>query len=101
MGPTYANLLAQVEADASRTLEGYVQRVRAAGLEGDAVVIHGMPSQHIVDVASAKQVDLIVMATRGHTGLQRFLLGSVAEKVVRLALCPALVTRRLEDSGAD
>jgi nucleotide-binding universal stress UspA family protein len=101
MGPAYADLLAQVEADASRTLAGYVQRVREAGLEGDTVIIHGTPFQQIVDVASAKQVDLIVMATHGHTGLQRFLLGSVAEKVVRLAPCPVLVTRSSEDSGEE
>jgi len=41
-------------------------------------------------------VDLIVMGTRGHTGLQRFFLGSVAEKVVRMAACPVLVTRGKE-----
>ena len=39
------------------------------------------------------QVDLIVMSTHGHTGFLHLLLGSVAERVVRLAPCPVLVTR--------
>jgi universal stress protein A len=43
-------------------------------------------------------VDLIVMGTHGRTGLSHALLGSVAEKVVRLALCPVLIAR--EVSGA-
>lgn len=81
----------QLEAEAWQRIDAYAQRVRTAGLECLTVVNHAVPFQQIVDHASAAQVDLIVMGTHGHTGLQRFLLGSVAERVVRLAPCPVLV----------
>jgi nucleotide-binding universal stress UspA family protein len=99
MGMAYADLMAQMEADASQTMVGYVEHAREGGLACDAVIIPGAPFEQIVAVARARQVDLIVMATHGHTGLQRFLLGSVAEKVVRLASCPVLVTRSPEEQG--
>jgi hypothetical protein len=54
----------------------------------------------IVDTASARDVDLIVMGTHGRTGLTHVLMGSVAEKVVRLAACPVLVTRGTTDVSA-
>ena len=53
----------------------------------------GHPAETIVRVAQDKSADLIVMGTHGRTGLQHVLLGSVAEKVVRLAPCPVLTVR--------
>ena len=59
----------------------------------DVAVATGQPAEAVVRVAQERGVDLIVMATHGRTGLQHILLGSVAEKVVRLAPCPVLTVR--------
>ncbi len=53
----------------------------------------GDPSTHIVDYAKEIEADLIVMPSHGHKGVSRFLLGSVAERVVRLSPCPVLVLK--------
>ena len=58
----------------------------------------GRPADAIVRFAEESRVDLIVMATHGRTGLGHVLLGSVAEKVVRLAPCPVLTVRRAGDA---
>jgi len=59
----------------------------------EASVVTGHPADAIVQAAWDGGADLIVMATHGRTGLQHALLGSVAEKVVRLAPCPVLTVR--------
>jgi universal stress protein A len=59
----------------------------------DVVLAVGHPADAVVRVAQERGVDLIVMGTHGRTGLQHVLLGSVAEKVVRLAPCPVLTVR--------
>ena len=56
-------------------------------------VATGHPADTIVRIAQARGADLIVMGTHGRTGLQHVLLGSVAERVVRLASCPVLTVR--------
>jgi nucleotide-binding universal stress UspA family protein len=56
-------------------------------------VAAGPPAETIVRIAQERDADLIVMGTHGRTGLQHILLGSVAEKVVRLAPCPVLTVR--------
>lgn len=56
-------------------------------------VATGAPAETIVRVARQHEADLIVMGTHGRTGLQHVLLGSVAEKVVRLAECPVMTVR--------
>jgi len=73
--------------------------VRAAGLESDAEVDSGLVAEMIVDRAAALGVDLITMGTHGHSGLKHLLLGSVAERVLRIAPCPVL-TVRSEKSAA-
>ena len=50
----------------------------------------GFPIEEIMKYAGAHDIDLIVVGTHGHTGLSHLLLGSVAEKLVRLATCPVL-----------
>lgn len=54
----------------------------------------GQPFHEICQQAREIGADLIVLATRGHSGLKRVLLGSTAERVVRFAPCPVLVVRR-------
>ncbi len=53
----------------------------------------GDPSTQIVDYAKEIEADLIVMPSHGRKGMSRFLLGSVAERVVRLSPCPVLVLK--------
>jgi len=86
--------LQDLEAEIRRSLASCLERVTAAGLEGDMVMVHGVPFHEIIEMAKTQQVDLIVMGTHSRTGLQHILLGSVAEKVVRLAPCPVLVARQ-------
>lgn len=93
MGGAIPSYTEQLEAEASRTIDTYTQRVRDAGLTCEAMIAHAVPFQQIVNLAKARDVDMIVMSTHGRTGLAHMFLGSVAEKVVRLAPCPVLVTR--------
>ena len=62
----------------------------AANLTVVRAVMVGQPVQDIIDYSKTHAIDLIVIGTHGHTGLSRLLLGSVAEKIVRLASCPVL-----------
>ena len=59
----------------------------------EPVVLEGNPASEIVNFAEKNDVELIVMGTLGKTGVQRFLLGSVAENVVRHSKVPVLVVR--------
>lgn len=52
------------------------------------------PAEAILEIAESAGCDLILMTSHGRTGVQRFLLGSVAEKVARYATCPVLLVGR-------
>ncbi|MDJ0555818.1 MAG: universal stress protein [Microcoleaceae cyanobacterium MO_207.B10] len=54
----------------------------------------GTPGPEILDYAKSKKVELIVIPSHGHNGIGRFLIGSVAERVVRYSHCPVLVLRK-------
>ena len=68
----------------------------ATGVEVREVLWDGHPSTEIINFAENNNADLIVMGTLGKTGLDRFLLGSVAEKVIRGSKVPVLVVRAEE-----
>jgi nucleotide-binding universal stress UspA family protein len=85
--------LEDVETEAQQLMQASRGRLHDAGLQGETVIVHGVPFQAIINIASEQDVDLIIMGTHGRTGLTHLLMGSVAEKVVRLAPCPVLVTR--------
>ncbi len=65
--------------------------------KGDVQVHIGNPAQSIVEVA--EDYDIIIMSTHGRTGFSRFLLGSVAEKVLRMAKVPVMVVENESDVG--
>ncbi|MGA9187726.1 MAG: universal stress protein [Methanosarcina sp.] len=74
------------------------ERGEASGVAVREVIWEGHPSTEIIDFAENNNADLIVMGTLGKTGLDRFLMGSVAEKVVRGSKVPVLVVRSEEQS---
>jgi nucleotide-binding universal stress UspA family protein len=63
------------------------------GMRADLEVRVGRPADEIVAAATESKSDLIVLSTHGHTGLDRYLIGSVADRVARLAPCPVLLMR--------
>ena len=56
-------------------------------------VVFGAPAEEITRFAEREEIDVIVLPSHGRTGLARLMIGSVAERVVRLAHCPVLVLR--------
>ena len=64
-----------------------------AGVEVKKIVKTGKPFVEIIETAEEENVDLIIIATHGHTGVEHILFGSTAEKVVRKAPCPVLTLR--------
>ena len=85
--------LADLEQDARQSLARLLPEAAAAHVEVTRLVELGVPYHKILEVARAEHVDLIVMATHGRTGLGHLVLGSVAERIVRLAPCPVLTIR--------
>lgn len=77
-----------------RTKKKLQEFVGEAKSGAEFLVVEGTAYKEIVDAAKEKKADLIVMATRGLTGLDHFLLGSTAERVVRMAECSVLTVAR-------
>jgi len=69
----------------------------AAGVETRQAVRTGVPHRAILEYATEQGIDLVVMGTHGRTGVERFLLGSVTEKVVRLSDVPVLTVKATDD----
>ena len=65
----------------------------AANIEVESVTVEGHPAEEIIKLAEDKSADIIVMGTLGKSGLDRFLLGSVAEKVSRTSKIPVMIVR--------
>ncbi|NLU04838.1 MAG: universal stress protein, partial [Methanothermobacter sp.] len=82
-----------LEEEASRSLEAVKKLVEESGADIKLTLRtdEGSPADAILRTVEKEGVDLVVMGTSGKHGLDRFLLGSVAEKVVRSAGCPVLV----------
>ncbi|MEW6681484.1 MAG: universal stress protein [Nitrospirota bacterium] len=75
-------------------LDGLIRESERKGVSAVGRVTEGVPYDQIVKAAEAANADLIVIGTHGRTGMRHVLLGSVAERVVRLAPCPVLTVRK-------
>lgn len=67
--------------------------IEDSGVEVKEVLLEGYPSEEIINFAENNNMDLIIMGTLGKTGLERFLVGSVAENVIRNSKVPVMVIR--------
>ena len=90
---TYQELEAAARRSAQRELAKVAARAQKAKARVKAVLLEGVPYDRIARAARSKRADLIVMGTHGRSGLSKFFLGSVAERVIALAPCPVLTVR--------
>jgi nucleotide-binding universal stress UspA family protein len=88
----FPDLRREIEQQVARELQQLRERA-GAGVQLQTSVREGVPHDEILAAADEHGCDLIVMSTHGHTGLKHMLLGSTAERVVRLAKQPVLTLR--------
>jgi nucleotide-binding universal stress UspA family protein len=104
LGDLKSTLRTQAQAD----IDEIVSMARAEGQPTEAAIVPdteeailvGVPHRSIVDYVEEEGVDLVVMGTHGRQGLQRVLVGSVAERVVRTAPCPVMTIRPTDEDEA-
>jgi nucleotide-binding universal stress UspA family protein len=98
---TNRSILEEVETEA----RAYLERVRSSLDDGSRqididVVVNQQPARGILDYAAANNMDLVSIATHGRSGVERALLGSTADKVIRGANTPILIVRPVDEGAA-
>ncbi|MEO8840423.1 MAG: universal stress protein [Kofleriaceae bacterium] len=83
---------------AEKHLDDIAARLAKDGVAPKKIIVFGRPHEEIVKCAEAQQADLIIMGTHGRTGLAHFLVGSVAERVVRTSKVPVLTVPQPDHS---
>lgn len=91
--PLPETVVRDIRQGAERRLEEILRSASTEGVPTEVMVLEGSAAEAISDAARALPADLIVMGTRGLTGLKHVLLGSVAERTVRIAPCPVLTVK--------
>ncbi len=86
-----------VKEEAERSLAAYGEKIRDKGVPVQEIVREGYPASVIEEEALQEKADMIVMGSRGLSGLKHLLLGSIAERVVQKAHCPVLTVNHPDD----
>ena len=90
---SYTRSADKAREETAEESESAAHRLAAIGMDAEAVALEGDAAAEIVRFAQAKHIGTIVMGTRGHTGLARLILGSVARNVLLHAHCSVLIVR--------
>ena len=87
----FNRLQEDLTAYARERMEKFLEKnMTPAGVAYQSTILFGHVAEEIIDYANKETIDLIIIGTHGFKGLNRMLLGSVAEKVVKLAPCPVM-----------
>ncbi|MDD5617044.1 MAG: universal stress protein [Candidatus Methanoperedens sp.] len=93
MDAAWESMYTLLKQEGDEATSQVADKANAEGLEVERNTVEGHPAEEIIKYAEKNSINLIVMGTLGKSGLDRFLLGSVAEKVVRTSKIPVLVVR--------
>lgn len=92
-GPDWVKLIQVLQKAGEDYLKEMVRQLGERGIKASYEVVTGEPADKIVQYAEAKRVSLIAMSTHGRTGLARWVMGSIADKVVHSASMPVWLVR--------
>ncbi len=88
-------LIAEKEMhNAEKNAKAVKEAAQKEGVSVKAFVMSGKPADAIIQIAGERKADLIVLGSHGRTGIERLLMGSVAERVIVLSECPVLVVKK-------
>lgn len=87
------DIMEHLEGFGKEAINEVIAEAEERDITAETAILHGNPSDEIIDYADEKGIDLIVMSTHGRTGLRRALLGSVTENVSRHADVSVLIAR--------
>lgn len=79
------------KAEAKASVDRKVAAMRAAGIQSTGVIAEGRPDDVVIETTAKEDADLIVVGSRGRTGLMRLVLGSISERILGQAQCPVMV----------
>ena len=88
-----------MQAEAETQVNDFIAQRETGPVAITSLGVVGFTFLEICRTAERERADLIVMGSHGRTGLPHVLVGSVAERVVRHAMCPVLVTRKVNDAS--
>jgi nucleotide-binding universal stress UspA family protein len=80
-------------SSAAKYLEHVISRLKQDGIKFKADVLVGQIADRLVDYVDANEIDLVLIATHGRSGINRWVRGSIADKVLRSARAPVLMVR--------
>ncbi len=83
----------ELKKRASKALDIFMEEIKGKKLKTKKVVVEGKSDEEIVKYAKENNIDLVVLASHGHSGIERVLLGSTTERVIRKAPCPVLTIK--------
>lgn len=95
---SFEKLEEEIEEGAKKMMESFCRQNIVDYDNYESLIMPGLPYEQIIEQATEKSADLIVLGTHGRTGLDHVLFGSTAEKVVRKSPIPVLTVRLEEDS---
>jgi len=95
------NVENELRVKGEQELQELITKEIKGAVPSEALVKVGLPFVEVVSFAKDEGIELIIVATHGHTGVEHVLFGSTAEKIVRKAPCPVLVVRSEEKDFVD
>ncbi len=95
----FPNIEEELRKRGSEELQSLVKNEVKNRVDAEATVRTGKPFYEIYEFAKEKNIDLIIIASHGHTGVEHILFGSTVEKVVRRSPCPVLVVPSIQHTS--
>lgn len=89
----------KLEDEGKNILENGLKYTKSKAIEAESFLAKGHPSEEIARIANEEKYDLVVMGSRGLSGIKAFLLGSVSERVSRFAKCPIMIVKLSDHTG--
>ena len=93
MDAAWENIYELLKTEANEATGKVEEEAKKSDVDVECFVVEGHPAEEIVKLSETIPADLIVMGTLGKRGLDRFLLGSVAEKISRISKVPVMIVR--------
>jgi nucleotide-binding universal stress UspA family protein len=87
-------IIEALRAEGQRAVDDVVEAATERGIDAEGHVLSGTAHRSLLSFVEERSVDLVVMATHGRRGVERYLLGSVTERLVRSSPVPVLTIRR-------